>query len=82
MEEVTREVLKESIMETRDELPLALTPKDLQGLLPFGQSKIYELLRQREIPCKKVNGKIIIPREKFLVWFYTTESTGGFTVEV
>ncbi|SDC31657.1 MULTISPECIES: hypothetical protein [unclassified Candidatus Frackibacter] len=73
MEEVVEQVLREAIRESRKELPFALTVNDLENLLPFGKTKIYEMLRQDIIPNKKVSGRIVVARDKFLVWFYDSQ---------
>ena len=82
MEELTKEALKECIMKTRDDLPMSLTTQDLMDILPFGSTKTYELLRTGEIPSKKVHGKLVIPRDKFLAWFYTTETNDEIVINV
>lgn len=77
----TREVLKEDINSTRNELKFSLTPKDLQQLLPHGRTKINEMLRKydydnpdipltEKIPNRKIGGKRVIPRAWFLAWYY------------
>jgi len=73
MEEVVEQALREAIRESREELPFALTVNDLENLLPFGKTKIYEMLRQDIIPNKKVSGRIVVARDKFLVWFYDSQ---------
>ena len=60
----------ELMKKTRNELPFTLSPKDLIKLLPHGQTKIYEMLNRDIIPCKKIEGKWVIPRDKFLEWYY------------
>lgn len=58
------------VKKTRAELPFTLSPKDLIKLLPHGQTKIYEMLNRNILPCKKIEGKWVIPRDKFLEWYY------------
>lgn len=55
---------------SRRELPFTLSINNLIELLPYGKTKIYELLNNGTIPAKKVDGRWIIPRDKFLAWFY------------
>ncbi|WP_172431870.1 helix-turn-helix domain-containing protein [Orenia metallireducens] len=73
MNNFSQELLRELLREAREELPFVLTVKDIQKLLPFGRSKVYELLKEGVIPNKKVEGKILIPREQFLIWMYCDE---------
>jgi len=63
------------IDKSRKELPFTLSPKDLIKLLPHGQTKIYEMLNRNIIPCKKIEGKWVIPRDKFLEWYYNDFSS-------
>ena len=64
------DLFKQLAIKTYAELPFTLSPKDLLKLLPHGQTKIYEMLNRNIIPCKKVEGKWVIPRDKFLEWYY------------
>jgi len=69
--ELREDLFNEFLKKTRSELPFTLSPSDLIELLPFGKTKIYELLNRNIIPSKKIEGKWIIPRDKFLTWFYS-----------
>ncbi|MFW5795380.1 MAG: helix-turn-helix domain-containing protein [Bacillota bacterium] len=55
---------------SQKKLPFTLSINNLRELLPYGKTKIYELLNAGTIPAKKVEGRWIIPRDKFLAWFY------------
>ena len=74
-EEDKRDFIIDSINELKEELPLVLTVKDLKSLLPIGRNSLYSILKINEIPNKKVKGKIIIPRDKFLVWLFEDKET-------
>ncbi len=87
-----KEVLKENISTTREELDFSLTPKDLEELLPHGKTKINEMLRKydydnpnipitEKIPNKKIGGKRVIPREWFLAWYYGQDLEDGINEE-
>ena len=69
-EATMKEVLLETIDNTRKELPFSLTVKDLKKLLPFSDTRIYQMLECGDIPGRKINGKWVIPRDSFLAWFY------------
>jgi hypothetical protein len=69
-QEFTKDFIQNSINELKDELPVVMTFKDLQKLLPFGKNSLYSLLNSNEIPNKKVKNKFMIPRDKFLAWLY------------
>ncbi|PUU86327.1 MAG: hypothetical protein CI948_2868, partial [Halanaerobium sp.] len=63
-------LLKQLALKTQKELPFNLSVDDLEKLLPYGLTRIYELLNAGLIPSKKFEGRWIIPRDKFLAWFY------------
>jgi excisionase family DNA binding protein len=64
------EIIKDMIQKERETLPLILTPADIIEILPFGRSKVYEMIRTGEVPAKKVGGSIIIHRDQFLLWLH------------
>lgn len=49
-------------------LPVILTPKDVQDILCWSKDKVYRLFRSRTFPSEKVSGKYIIPKPRFLNW--------------
>ena len=72
-EATMKEVLLETIDNTRKELPFSLSVKDLIRLTPFAETRIYQMLECGDIPGRKINGKWMIPRDSFLAWFYGNE---------
>ena len=46
---------------------LALTP-DVAKVLGISRAGAYELAHSRDFPSMKVGGRIIIPKDKFLLW--------------
>jgi len=62
---------------SRKDLPFTLSPSNLIEILPYGKTKIYELLNRGIIPAKKIEGKWIISRDKFLAWFYSDLDNNG-----
>lgn len=67
---VNKYLLKQLALRTQKELPFNLSVNDLEDMLPYGKTKIYELLNTGTIPAQKIDGRWIIPRDKFLAWFY------------
>jgi hypothetical protein len=63
-------LFKQLALRTQKKLPFNLSVDDLEELLPYGSTRIYELLNAGLIPSKKFKGRWIIPRDKFLAWFY------------
>lgn len=45
-----------------------LNQRDLLDILPFGKTKLYELLRNGVIPCVKVGRDYIITEDKLEEW--------------
>lgn len=60
-----------------EELPMILTPKDVQTALDLPDSKInqvYRLFQSKSFPSERVNGKHIIPKPRFLRWLGLQEA--------
>lgn len=52
-------------------LPIILTPKDVQLVLGYSDKQInqvYRLFKSKKFPSEKVGNKYIIPRARFLAW--------------
>lgn len=45
-----------------------MTTSEVAAYLRIKQRKIYELVREREIPCARVTGKLLFPREAIDLW--------------
>ena len=48
--------------------PEFLTTRELAALLRVKERKIYELAATGEVPCRKVTGKLLFPREEVEAW--------------
>jgi len=59
-----------------ENLPLILTPKDVQNILNWSKDKVYRLFRSKSFPSEKIDGKYIIPRPRFLRWLGENETKG------
>jgi predicted DNA-binding transcriptional regulator AlpA len=74
--ELTKEIIKQCIMEMRDKYPQALKVKDLVEITEYSENSIYLLLEQGRIPfAKKLKGWRVA-RDPFLSWWYTCKSEG------
>ena len=61
--------MKQSIIKSKDELPLFLTVMDMSALLGISRSSAYELAAEEGFPkLKLVPGRVIIPRDRLLEW--------------
>jgi hypothetical protein len=56
-------------------LPMILTPKDVQLVLGVPDSQInqvYRLFKSKKFPSERIGGKHIIPKPRFLSWLGET----------
>ena len=61
--------MKQSIYESKDEMPMFLTVMDVANLLGISRASAYELVREDNFPkLKIVQGRTIIPRDRLLEW--------------
>ena len=59
-----------------DELPLMLSVPEVAAVLGISRAGAYELVRSRGFPTLKIGNRIVVPKEKFLVWI-DTQMAGG-----
>jgi excisionase family DNA binding protein len=52
-------------MQPREEL---MTTAEVAEYLRLGERKIYELVRERMIPCVRITGKLLFPRQAIDLW--------------
>ena len=50
-------------MNEQSNSPLFMTTKEVAAYLRIKERRVYELLRQRAIPCTKVTGKWLFPKQ-------------------
>lgn len=60
--------ISKSSYKTYDDLPLMLSVPDIAKVLGISRAGAYELAHSKEFPSMKVGSRIIIPKEKFLLW--------------
>lgn len=60
--------MSKSSYKTYDDLPLMLSVPDVAKVLGISRAGAYELAHSREFPSMKIGSRIIIPKEKFLLW--------------
>ncbi|MCK8823992.1 helix-turn-helix domain-containing protein [Fuchsiella alkaliacetigena] len=69
-EDISNSSFENLIEKSRQEFPFSLKVKDLKRLLPHGETKIYEMLEREVIPAKKIGGRWVVSRDRFLAWYY------------
>ncbi len=57
-----------SSYKTYDDLPLMLSVLDVAKVLGISRAGTYELAHSKEFPSMKIGSRIIIPKDKFLIW--------------
>lgn len=64
------ESLFREMMQTakEDDSPLVYTVKQAADKLQISKSKTYELARQKKIPSVKIDGRVMIPRQRLEDW--------------
>jgi excisionase family DNA binding protein len=61
-------MMNKSSYKTYDDLPLMLSVPNIAKVLGISRAGAYELAHSREFPSMKVGSRIIIPKDKFLLW--------------
>ncbi|MBL4647024.1 MAG: hypothetical protein COA52_10180 [Hyphomicrobiales bacterium] len=51
-----------------DDAPRFLTTKEIAGLLRVKERKVYELASAGDIPCRRVTGKLLFPKDEIDAW--------------
>ena len=67
--------MKESVYKNYDELPLFLNAETVAKVLGVSPSTGYELMHEKDFPILKIGNRIVVPKEKFIVW--VEQNTGG-----
>lgn len=60
--------MKEIIYKDYAELPLMLSVPDIAAILGISRTSAYELVRSQGFPSLSVGNRIIIPKDRFIVW--------------
>ena len=63
--------MKESVVKSYDELPLFLNAEMLAKVLGVATSTAYELMHEKDFPALKIGNRLLVPKEKFLLWVET-----------
>ena len=51
-----------------EELPLVLTPADVEATLSLSRNTVYELFHSKGFPAFRIGKQYRIQRDKFLAW--------------
>lgn len=58
----------ESTIKSYEELPLFLNAKAVANLLGISAASCYELMHEKGFPTLRVGCRIIVPRDKLIIW--------------
>lgn len=67
--------MRESVYKSYDELPLFLNADTVARVLGVSPSTGYELMHEKDFPILKIGNRIVVPKEKFIIW--VEANTGG-----
>ena len=60
--------MKLSEYKSYDDLPLFLNAAIVAKVLGVAPSSAYELMHEADFPALKIGSRIVIPKEKFILW--------------
>ena len=60
--------MNKSSYKTYDDLPLMLSVPDVAKVLGISRAGAYELAQSKGFPSMNIGSRIIIPKDKFLLW--------------
>ena len=60
--------MRETKYRSYDELPLMLTVPEVAEVLGISRAGAYELVKGEYFPALKIGSRIIVPKDKFLLW--------------
>ena len=60
--------MEKKVYKSYKELPLMLTVPDVASVLGVSRARAYELAHSRGFPVLEVGSRIVIPKDKFLLW--------------
>ena len=67
--------MRESVYKSYDELPLFLNSELVAKALGVSPSSGYELMHQPDFPVLRVGNRMVVPKDKFMLW--VEEHMGG-----
>ncbi len=60
--------MKQSQYKTYDELPLMLSVPEVAAVLGISRAGAYELARSSGFPSLTIGTRIVVPKDKFIIW--------------
>lgn len=68
-----------NVIKSYDDLPLMLSASDVAKVLSISRANAYELMHSRVtgFPVLRIGRRMLVPRDKFLVWIEHQIRTDG-----
>ncbi len=60
--------MEKKVYKSYDELPLMLSVADAASVLGISRAGAYELAHSEGFPAVRIGNRIVIPRDRFLLW--------------
>lgn len=60
--------MKESNYKSYEKLQLFRSEETVAGVLGIAMSSAYELMKGKDFPALHVGNRLIVPKEKFILW--------------
>ncbi len=60
--------MKKCTYKNYEDLPLMLNAETVGNALGISRSSAYELMRKEGFPALWIEGRVVVPRDKFIEW--------------
>ena len=60
--------MKKCTCQNFEDLPLMLNAETVGNVLGISRSSAYELMRKDGFPALWIEGRVVVPRDKFIEW--------------
>lgn len=60
--------MKKCTYKNYEDLPLMLNAESVGNALGISRASAYELLKKEGFPALRIDGRVVVPRDKFIEW--------------
>ncbi|MBQ8249263.1 MAG: helix-turn-helix domain-containing protein [Clostridia bacterium] len=60
--------MKKCIYKNYEDLPLMMNAESVANALGISRASAYELLKKEGFPALRIEGRVVVPRDKFIEW--------------
>ena len=68
--------MRDSKFKNYDDLPLTLTAQEVGEALEISRAAAYELVRSKGFPHMRIGTRILVPKDKFILWINEQTEVG------